>query len=383
MTTLGPSTDYTSSSPMATQGAKKTFIASMRALIADRLGVGYNLAPENVASASNVDLSAINTRQINLTGTTTVDTVTAPIGLSVQVKATGAITLKAAVTGTGADIVLAAGDSFTWRATAADTMEVLSRVPAAGFSGSKIQSITASVAANALTITVNPTTIDFRSPTANSGAVTTLQVGSAISVVIPATSNLGRAVSAGVNRIAVGVSNNAGTPVVIVNNLSGGVDLSEGGVISPTTIGAASNSSGVIYSGSAVAASSTYRIVGYVDAVFTDATGWTSISAIQGQGGQALASLSSFGNGQTWQTVTGSRAFSTTFYNTTGKPIVVSVYWPASAGNVTLTPTVNGLALNPNISAAAALISFTVPVNHSYSVANAGSGGSMVWQEQR
>ena len=123
MTTLGPSTDYTGAS--VTQGGKKTFIAAMRALIADRLGVGYNLAPENVASASNVDLSGINTRQINLTGTTQVDTVTAPVGLNLVAKATGAITLKAAVTGTGADILVAAGDSWTWRATAADTMEII------------------------------------------------------------------------------------------------------------------------------------------------------------------------------------------------------------------------------------------------------------------
>jgi len=128
MTTLGPSTDYTGAS--VTQGGKKTFIAAMRALIADRLGVGYNLAPENVASASNVDLSVINTRQINLTGSTQVDTVTAAVGFAVQVKATGSILLKAAVTA-AQDILVHAGDTFTWRATAANTMEVIGLVRSA------------------------------------------------------------------------------------------------------------------------------------------------------------------------------------------------------------------------------------------------------------
>jgi hypothetical protein len=50
----------------------------------------------------------------------------------------------------------------------------------------------------------------------------------------------------------------------------------------------------------------------------------------------------SLGIGQTWQTVTGSRTASTTYYNTTGKPIIVSVYTSGSpAPSATLT--VSGL----------------------------------------
>lgn len=109
----------------------KTYFAQLYDSLAATLGTDGPVAPVNVASASNVDLSGLTTRQINLTGTTTVNTVTCPVGLVFTVKASGAILLKAAVTGTGADIQLAPGESFNWRATAADTVEVigLSKLP--------------------------------------------------------------------------------------------------------------------------------------------------------------------------------------------------------------------------------------------------------------
>ena len=69
-----------------------------------------------------------------------------------------------------------------------------------------------------------------------------------------------------------------------------------------------------------------YRIVGFVDSTQATAGTWaTAPSAVQGIGGQALAAMSSIGYGQTWQDLTGSKAFNTTYYNTTGKPILVSI----------------------------------------------------------
>ena len=41
--------------------------------------------------------------------------------------------------------------------------------------------------------------------------------------------------------------------------------------------------------------------------------------------GQALATMAGIGYGQTWQNVTGSRAASTTYYNTTGRPIIACI----------------------------------------------------------
>jgi len=73
-----------------------------------------------------------------------------------------------------------------------------------------IQPITATVAANALTVTLNPTTLDFRSATLGSGTVSSINLASAASVIVPATATLGT-VSAVQGTIVVVAINNAGT----------------------------------------------------------------------------------------------------------------------------------------------------------------------------
>lgn len=101
------------------------------------------------------------------------------------------------------------------------------------------------------------------------------------------------------------------------------------------------------------------------------------------------STLSGFGitdalaNGQTWQNVTGSRALSTTYYNTTGKPILVAINTgPATAPSITFT--VNGTAL-PTFGFGSGIIansaaSVLVPAGQSYSVAATGLGS---WYELR
>lgn len=234
---------------------------------------------------------------------------------------------------------------------------------ASGFT-SKIQPITASVAASALTITLNPTVLDFRSATIGSGAVTTLVVGAAITVVVPSTATLGT-VNAIASRLVVIAINNAGTVELAVVNISGGTDLSETGVISTTTIAAASNSASTIYSTTG-RSSVAYRVVGFVDSTQSTAGTWaTAPSTIQGIGGQALAALSSLGYGQTWQSVT--RTSGTTYYNTTGKPIV----WVGSGGGVgvgSFSMVIAGLTM-PGISTPANIASsqtFIIPPGVSY-----------------
>jgi hypothetical protein len=85
--------------------------------------------------------------------------------------------------------------------------------------------------------------------------------------------------------------------------------------------------------------------VGYIESTQTTAGTWaTTPSTIQGYGGQALASMSSLGYGQTWQDVSGSRVSGTTYYNTTGKPIMVAVNTSSGASNgQSLTLTVSGI----------------------------------------
>jgi len=92
----------------------------------------------DVASATTLDLTtnAPNTRNINITGTTSITGVTVAIGQLYFVRFNAALTLTNnanIVTQTGSNITTAAGDTCMLRATAANTVEVLSYVVAAGY----------------------------------------------------------------------------------------------------------------------------------------------------------------------------------------------------------------------------------------------------------
>lgn len=198
---------------------------------------------------------------------------------------------------------------------------VLDPLPAAP---RQIQPVTASVGASALTATLNPTTLDFRSSTLGSGAVVTRTVAAAVSVVVPSTATLGT-VSAVASRIMLLAIDNAGTVELAVVNVSGGNNLDETTLISTTAISAAATSANVIYSTTA-RSNVAFRVVGFVDSTQATAGTWaTAPSTIQGAGGNAAQGLMTVGHGQTWTDVTGSRVAATTYYNTTGKPIFVNV----------------------------------------------------------
>jgi len=156
---------------------------------------------------------------------------------------------------------------------------------------SKIQPITASVAANALTLTINPTSLDFRSATAGSGTVNTRTISSAISMTVSSGSTLGTQ-NATLARIAVLAIDSSGTIEVACVNISGGVNLDETGFISTTAEGGAgaADSAGVIYSTTA-RSNVPYRLVGYIESTQTTAGTWASFpSVIQGAGGSATLS---------------------------------------------------------------------------------------------
>jgi len=193
----------------------------------------------------------------------------------------------------------------------------------------QIQPITASVngsggaPANGMLITLNPTALDFRSATLGSGTVNTRVVASPISLTISSGSTLGT--TNGVrSRLMVIAIDNAGTVELAAVNLAGGNDLSETGLITTSAEGGAggADTANFIYSNTA-RTSVPYRVVGYVESTQATAGTWaTAPSTIQGAGGQAVAAMSSLGFGQTWQNVT--RTSGTTYYNTTGKPILLS-----------------------------------------------------------
>ena len=255
-------------------------------------------------------------------------------------------------------------------ATVTGTLAVSGGITATGLT-SKIQPITASAAASALTITLNPTILDFRASPLTSGTVTTIAVPAAISVTIPSTSTMGT-VSAVQSRIVVIAINNAGTVELAAVNISGGSVLDETTLITTTAAAAAGNSATAYYSTTARTGVA-YRVVGYVESTQATAGTWaTAPSTIQGYGGQALAAMSSLGYGQTWQDVTASRTAGTTYYNATGKPIIViarNTYLSAAAeisgavAGVTIT-----LYKSADTNTRTVPITFIVPPNQSYVV---------------
>ncbi|PPC86683.1 MAG: hypothetical protein CTY37_05355 [Methylotenera sp.] len=199
----------------------------------------------------------------------------------------------------GAYTYLTAGAGLTITGT---TIEATAADPT-----DKIQSINGTVSSNALTITINPTTLDFRSATLGSGTVNTATIASPISTVISSGSTAG--FTSGVKgTIAVVAIYNGGTPEVAWTNLAGGQSLDESGLISTTAEGGAggADSASVWYSTTA-RSNQPYRVIGYLELTEATAGTWaTAPSLIQGAGGNKTINSTSMirvntpaGNGST------------------------------------------------------------------------------------
>ena len=204
----------------------------------------------------------------------------------------------------------------------------------------QLQPIAAAIASNAITITPSALSLEFRNTTLTNGAVSFVE-GTPSALVIAATDSFGLVTAAGNQRIAILAINNAGTIELAASALAGGVSLDETGVITTATAATL----GTHIKAANVRTGVAYRVIGFVDATFTTATGWGSLALVQGTGGQALAALSSLGYGQTWQTfTTGQRVSGTTYYNTTGKPIQVSLM---SGNSQDIKIVINGVTVFP------------------------------------
>jgi hypothetical protein len=221
---------------------------------------------------------------------------------------------------------------------------------------------TPTLSANALTLPSVSFTLDFRSATLGAGGVTAV-TGAPAALTIPAGATLGT-----VNAVQSSI-------VDIV--LAGGNDLTETGVISTTAISAGATAANVVYSNTA-RTNVPYRVVGRYDSTQATAGQWaTAPSLVVGSGGQALAAMSSLGYGQTWQNVTGSRASGVTYYNLTGRPIMVSL-WSVS-GNSYLA--VNGVDVTYQPSSGACVL--VVPPGSSYRATLGSALANPGWYELR
>jgi len=245
-----------------------------------------------------------------------------------------------------------------------------------------IESITGTVAANALTVGLSATAISFRSATLTDGATTTVSF-SALSLVVPSGATL-EAIDAVQSRLILLAINNAGTVELAIVNQAGGNNLDETTLISTTTIGTGSDSNDVIYSTTG-RSNVAFRVVGYIESTQTTAGTWAQTpTTLQGAGGNALTSMSSIGYGQTWQLVT--RTSGTTYYNTTGKPI--SIYATAlmdTADSIVLN--IDGIDRTANAASGTTVfrgsVSGIIPHGSSYKITVAGTTSINECQELR
>lgn len=286
-------------------------------------------------------------------------------------------------------ITLSGTSGITLGASSALTFGDSSTLPSATFS--PIYPVSASVNASAMTVTLNPCSLAFRSTTLGSGTTSTATVTSPITMTVSSGSTLGT-VNNTQSQIVVLAINNAGTIELAVVNIAGGNNLDETTLITTTAEGGAgaADSASTIYSTTA-RSSVAFRVVGVIISTQATAGTWnTAPSTIQGTGGQALTSMQSLGFGQTWlsnlTTPSITRAFGTTYYNTTGKPITVSGYG-TNLGAAIIAPVVNGVSLS-NFQAASGAPAmpffFIVPMGGSYSVVvTTGSASVAVWAELR
>lgn len=310
---------------------------------------------------------------------------------TINVSGLGAIPLKQyAADGTLVSGVVTAGMTSDVQIVGAGSYALLlDPLPAAQSTTPGVFSInTGTVSGNALTVGYPAQTIAFRNAALTSGMPSVI-AAAAGSLTIPSGATMGT-VSGQQAILALLAINNAGTIEPAVVNLAGGVDLSEAGLISTTAISAGATSAGVVYSQTA-RTSVPYRVVGaYYVTEATAGTWLTAPSQAIGAGGEAFSMLMTLGMGQTWQNVLASRAASTTYYNTTGRPILCSVTVSTSSASATptISGTVNAITVGSSTSSSAlgatANVTFIVPPGGSYSISIGGSSWSLIyWAELR
>jgi hypothetical protein len=243
--------------------------------------------------------------------------------------------------------------------------------------------ITATAGSGILTITlVAPCKIT----TTVLGVPTSIAILANLTIAIPALASLG-ATTAVSSRL--GVMYSAANACLMVVNMSGGNVVDETTYPPVTVISNTATSATVFYTASGTTTTA-YKMLGFIDAVWTSGVGWATPSNVQSGSGAsyALSGLGGFGFGQTYQTVTGSRAFGATYQNSTGR--MIKAYVAAASGvafvNIVVTIIQAGttttltfpLQWTGSGSATSGTVSFEIPIGASYSLASSGTLSSWV-----
>lgn len=249
----------------------------------------------------------------------------------------------------------------------------------------QIQPVTASIAANALSVFLDPTQLDFRSSALGAAAINRRTVGSQISVVVSSGSTLGT-FNGVKNRLVVLAIDAAGTVELAVCNIAYNSALDETQTISTVAEGGAggADSATVIYSATA-RSGVPFRIVGYIESTQTTAGTWaTAPSLVQGAGGNAARQHMSVGYHQAWTGVT--RTAGTTYYNDTGRPIILAIHGTPDTSLAYIIVTVGGVAVFGHNSASSAYAAhqIMIPPGQTYVwTMSAGTLGNITCRELR
>ena len=272
--------------------------------VIDNIKLGYTTT---ATAAGTTTLTVTSTNQQFFTGSTT-QTVVLPVtstlalGLSYLIvnNSTGVLTVQSS--GLNTITLVPAGASVictcilitgTTAASWSFAFEGSSNIPY-----KQIQTITATIASNALTLGLSPCSLDFRSSTATSGATTTRNFTTAISMTVSSGSTLGTT-NAILSKLAVLAIDNAGTVELAVVNANVYGLLDERLLISTTAEGGvgAADSGTVIYSTTA-RTNVPFRIVGYVESTQATAGAWaTSPSNVAGMGGDIQSNINTLTSG--------------------------------------------------------------------------------------
>lgn len=267
--------------------------AAQALLLSAKLGAGAD-----IASAATLPLAARTGNLVRITGTTAVTATDLEDGGQVWAIADGALPLTYHATDLplqgGASYTCSAGDLLFFERDGSSALSVLifKKDGTAVGAEPSIFDVDATVAANAMTLTINPCVLDFRSTTLTDGTPVTRTISAAINTVISSGST-GGATSGVQSDIVIAAIDNAGTVEVAWTNLSGGQDLSETGLISTTAEGGAgaADSATTWYSTTA-RTNVAYRVVGMVRSTQATAGTWaTTPSLVQGNGGAPQVKL--------------------------------------------------------------------------------------------
>lgn len=334
------------------------------------LTVAGNISGSNISASGNVAATG-NLSGVNLTATGTA-------AITGNTTITGTLAVTGGITSATPAVTQATGDSSTKIATTAF-------VQAAG-QITKLQPLTASSSGSGLTLTLAPTSLNFRTDIANT--IVTYSNASSISITVPNSASLGTTSGQQARLVVLAIYYSGGIRLA-VTNLAGGTQLDEANVSQITTSTTGSTATAIYSDGSSGGApngtSSYYRVVGFVDVTYSGT--WGAPALVQGTGGQALAALSSIGYGQNWlsSTTTPSitRVAGTTYYNTTGKPIFVNIK-ASGTGAADADAYVNGVFAARSFSfpgSSVANLSFIAPAGASYYLTTALN--VILWYELR